>query len=181
VFTAGVSALGFLGFLDEVSFGERLFGLAMPLVGGLKIDAAHDGFELAYKMIRRSARDHEGSVYLLFAVTCLVVLVAAFRYGSKLTNAFAALIKHPPSILFMFSALLVLAAIIMDLQVIDFGAMFMTEDSFDLNAFEHSLTMSGESIVFMLEEIFELNAGVSLLLCCLSMRGRPDADSLSPH
>jgi hypothetical protein len=69
----------------------------------------------------------------------------------------------------------------MDLQVIDFGAMFMTEDSFDLNAFEHSLTMSGESIVFMLEEIFELNAGVSLLLCCLSMRGRPDADSLSPH
>jgi hypothetical protein len=38
---------GLFGFLDELSFGERMLGFQPPVVGGVKIDAVHDLLELA--------------------------------------------------------------------------------------------------------------------------------------
>ena len=42
-----VCGLGLLGFLDEVSFGQRVFDLTMPRYGEVSIDATHDVVELA--------------------------------------------------------------------------------------------------------------------------------------
>ena len=41
-----VGILGLIGFLDEISFGERLFDLTMPVIYEVKIDALHDFFYL---------------------------------------------------------------------------------------------------------------------------------------
>lgn len=40
-----VGLLCLVAALDEISFGERLFGFAAPVVGGVKIDGAHDLIE----------------------------------------------------------------------------------------------------------------------------------------
>jgi hypothetical protein len=40
-----VGALCLLAALDEISFGERIFGFVAPSVGGVKIDGAHDLIE----------------------------------------------------------------------------------------------------------------------------------------
>jgi hypothetical protein len=55
------SSLALLGFLDEISFGARLFGWSMPeMLGGGQFDGAHDLVILTYgwepKPIRSSSR-----------------------------------------------------------------------------------------------------------------------------
>ncbi|WP_162917441.1 hypothetical protein [Dongia deserti] len=45
------AGLGILGFLDEISFGARLFGWSMPeMTGGGEFDGAHDLFILTYRL-----------------------------------------------------------------------------------------------------------------------------------
>lgn len=39
-----VPVLGLVGFLDEISFGERVFHIRMPIVYGVKVDGFHDVF-----------------------------------------------------------------------------------------------------------------------------------------
>ena len=36
------SVFGLIAFLEELSYGERLFDIEMPVLSGMKIDAVHD-------------------------------------------------------------------------------------------------------------------------------------------
>jgi hypothetical protein len=47
-----IPVLSLICFLDEISFGERIFNLTMPTVYGKKIDAVHDLASVAFKIIR---------------------------------------------------------------------------------------------------------------------------------
>lgn len=51
VFLFIASSLGLLGFLDEISFGARLFGWSLPeMPGGGEFDGAHDVVILTYRL-----------------------------------------------------------------------------------------------------------------------------------
>jgi hypothetical protein len=60
VLTVGI---GVVGFLDELSFGERILGFEPPMVGGVRIDAVHDLLQL----LRRGAERSVGNVAVLWA------------------------------------------------------------------------------------------------------------------
>ncbi len=45
-----IPLISLLGFLDELSFGERIVNFQAPVIAGQKIDAAHDFFNLFYKV-----------------------------------------------------------------------------------------------------------------------------------
>ena len=43
--------LAIIGFLDEVSFGQRLFGFTPPMAGGTSLDGFHDLANMSKKII----------------------------------------------------------------------------------------------------------------------------------
>ena len=143
-----VSAVGLLGFLDEISFGERLFMLNMPIIGGKKIDAVHDLFELGYKGIKILTHSHAIFVYLLILIgggAIMAVTRVALKYRYKLIAIISNGYYKQTYILALFFASLVFAALIIDLGIIHNNALFT------------------------LEELLEMNAAMALLFSCLSL------------
>ena len=69
-----LAIFGLVGFLDEISFGRRMFPVPMPKSHGLTIDGVHDLFHLIKNVSRTSAyHPVETSVVLsilLIIITC---------------------------------------------------------------------------------------------------------------
>lgn len=141
-----ISALGLLGFLDELSFGERLFGFSMPRIAGVKIDAAHDFVDLGCKIFNKIICSHTMYVYLLAGIGGIVIM-AFSRYWSKLKNPISGIFRYPPYIFLLFFVVLIFSALLIDLEIMHYRGLVM------------------------LEELFEMNAAIALLFCCLSFSG----------
>lgn len=143
-----VTVLGLLGFLDELSFGERRFAFTMPSVGGVKLDAVHDLVELGYRAILNLAQAFPVPVVVLAAAFTLALGALAARYRHVLV---AALVGSRDRQAWMFAgmfAALLAAAIIIDLEIVDLGALYYVE------------------------ELCELTAAIALLFCALCFRTR---------
>lgn len=138
-----VALLGLVGFLDEISFGERIFDLTMPVVLGVKVDAAHDFVAIFYLFLK----DIFGLYGLVAIILGLGIIVAGlFLYQQKYSfrdltgNLFQTL---PGQFLVLFFFFL-FAATIIDLK----------EDYIPF---------------VIVEELFEMFAGFSLCLYSLSL------------
>ena len=73
-FLLAVALFGVLAFLDELSFGERLFDLEFPRILGTKLDSVHDLIFIGKKVIKGMTRNP----YLFTAI--LAVGFAAIGY-----------------------------------------------------------------------------------------------------
>jgi hypothetical protein len=141
-----VSAVSLLGFLDELSFGERLFELEMPRINGVKIDAAHDFFNLAYRVIMKLAATYPTYVILFISTGIIIAIVLLLKHKSKLTKIVTIIYHNQPFILALFFAILVFFSLVIDLDIVH------------------------NKILFMVEELFEMLAALALLMCCLSLQ-----------
>jgi hypothetical protein len=139
-----ISIWGLLAFLSELSFGERIFGLSMPWLAGVKLDGIHDLFALGYAVL--FVRPHSNVLYAAILAGIVVVLVGVcVRYRFRLMDTLSKVLHSPSYLLLVISAALILAAILLDLE----------------------LTRS--RALSMLEEVLEMNAGLALLLSALSL------------
>lgn len=77
-----VAFLGFLGFLDEISFGERLFDNNYPTLLGWEVNSAHDLIAVAY-LFFESIFGYQGTIALV--VAAVVAVLALFLYQDKYT------------------------------------------------------------------------------------------------
>ena len=64
----GFTTIALLGFLDEISFGERLFNLKMPKAGGTQIDGLHDLLNMTKKIVITNANFHPIATTVTLAV-----------------------------------------------------------------------------------------------------------------
>ena len=142
---AVLSAIGLLGFLEELSFGERLFNLSMPRIGPAKIDSLHDFFYVGHKGIIKLMNDSAAAASLFFASMCLFLLALGLRYRARLLRATFTVRKHPPYLLAIFFIVLAFTALVIDLHIFCYD------------------------FLFMIEEMFELNAALALIFCCFSI------------
>jgi hypothetical protein len=140
-----ISAVGLLGFLDELSFGERLFGFNMPQIHGVKIDAVHDFFILGCKAIKELTYSYPIYVFLFLGVGIIMVTIVTLKYSYELKETMSNIYHEPPFILALFFTTIVFSALVIDLKLVHHGALFMVE------------------------ELFEMNAAIALLFCCLSL------------
>lgn len=140
-----ISAVGLLGFLDELSFGEKIFGFKMPRFAGVKIDAAHDLFFLGYKLVKPRVLSHITYVYLLIGVGAIFSGIVTLKYRYKLMDIITNSYHKQTYILALLFAFLVFSALVIDLEIVD------------------------NNVLYMLEEIFEMNAAIALIFCCLSL------------
>lgn len=103
-----VAGLALIGALDEISFGERLFGLTMPRVAGYKIDGLHD-FAMLFNGV-----PWRGWLLLL---GLLAVAAWLLRDRLRVWLPVAAMrLREPPVALFALFALQLATAVMLDLR-----------------------------------------------------------------
>ncbi len=141
-----LAILGLVGFLDEISFGERLFGFSMPVVHGVKIDAVHDFLTLGFTVAVDFARADRSLAVVVAGVACAAAVTVVLGYRAWLRRFFSSSMHYPPYILLTFSATLIFVALVIDLQ------------------------LWPRRVLFMFEELFEMNAGLALLFAVLYVR-----------
>ncbi len=129
-----VPLLGLIGFLDELSFGQRFFGLKAQTIRGVNIDAVHDVLLLApdtYGVLL-------GFLLLTLSVLTLVVIP---KTRIRIRDAF----KRYPRLRFLpFFAAFGLAALALDLHLVFIRPPFFIylEEMFEMNAALALLFMS---------------------------------------
>ena len=142
LFMAG--GLGLLAFLDEISFGARLFGWPMPaMFGGGEFDGAHDLVILAYRLGSEADPIIIGAICLGVLVMALLCALRWHRRGD--VRAHRIVTEPAYGLLVLFVGGIAIASLL------DLGIGFLER-------------------LGPLEEVVEMNAGLALLLAVLSTR-----------
>ncbi|MEO0707199.1 MAG: hypothetical protein AAF050_16250 [Cyanobacteria bacterium J06649_5] len=151
--------LGLLLFLDELSFGEDIFGIEFFTLGGMKIDSLHDFISLFYKKAIIPVGGRDGLWYGVVGVIAITSFAVLIRFvhlhrhrfkRAELQQTLNRLNQTYPPLIFVAIAIgLGLLATTVDLRIVQFkGAKF-------------------------LEELFEMNAALALLLACFAIKIPP--------
>lgn len=110
---APLPLLALLAALDEVSWGERIFGLQRPSVGGERIDGVHDLFEIGLRaLLAHTAVPAVLALVLLLGAGLLWVVLRR----SRLLQRIRQLCAHWPAYGFLLGA----AVPILLAQVLDY-------------------------------------------------------------
>jgi len=113
-----ISAVGLLGFLDELSFGERLFGFNKPEIHGVQIDGVHDFFDLGYTVISELTYHYPIYVFLFLGASIIMVTIVTLKYSYELKETMSNIYHEPPIILASFFTILVFLALVIDLELV---------------------------------------------------------------
>lgn len=153
--------LGLIVFLDGLSFGEDIFGFNFLTIGGMKIDALHDFISLFFKKFILVENETGYGLPLLLTVitSALAILLGVFcrnYYSHKLSFHpnidLKKISRDNKALIFLgIAAFLGLLALTVDLRILQFrGAKF-------------------------LEELFEMNAALALLMARFSINTKLSA------
>lgn len=149
---AAASFISLLGFLDEISYGERIFGIKFPIILGEKVDGIHDlllvlRMFIGKEIFQRSDRHFAIIFLILSSLIFFIWFISLCRIKySKVVPSFSYLI-----LIFFFMVFLFIS------QMMDLGLSFYRE---------YVRNIYGATI----EEIFELFASLSLLFTCLLVK-----------
>ncbi len=146
VATRLLAAVCLLGFLDELSFGERLFRMRMPQLSGVKIDGAHDFFYVFAQEYWRGMQTHPAPVFLATLGIAAVAGWFVWRRREALVAVARNILRSPAYRLVGLGAVLVAVALVIDLDLVS------------------------HDLVFALEELAEMNAALALLFAGFAMR-----------
>lgn len=134
-----VPLAGLMGLADELSFGERLLRIDMPIVLGLKLDGFHDLVELG----RRVGLLGGAGVIIIFVLVVVGALLIAWR-SKRLGGIVKCVTEARWSLGFlMVAAGCILAAMLIDLRLGDASVFYR--------------------FFRFLEELLEANAALALL------------------
>ena len=141
-----LAAFGLVGFLDEISFGRRMFPVPMPKSHGLTIDGFHDVFHLIRNVARTNLAYHP--VETSIVISAFVITVACVWLNTKMIRqrVFAVLAKYE----------------IRDLAllIVLFVAVSQAIDTFEWRIFAYRTV----------EECLEFNAAAALMACSFKCR-----------
>ncbi len=141
-----IPLLGLVGFLDELSFGQRMFNLTMPKIYGVEIDAVHDFAELAYKVfINHSTYVLAVSALGVFCIVLFLIILKHHKYLDRIPDVIK---RYPPFVFVLSFIAFIFIALIYDL---------------------HTLIPRRGFFLFIFEELSELNAALALLFASFSI------------
>ncbi len=118
-----IPLMGLVGFLEELSYGERLFNINMPKMYGVKIDAVHDIFYLVYKVYCNAF------LYLFLVAFCILILSIVRK--CRIKRMFE---KYPRWRFLPFFVGFGLIALIIDLEIVTHHFLLYIEELFEMNA-----------------------------------------------
>ena len=162
----GIPLLGLIGFLDEISFGERIASFEYPEVYGARIASFHDAIDSIDHILYRSLK--YGDYLLLFLLSAILLvtsffivkLILKYRKNLRPNKILAFSEKHPPFRFLLISLGFILIAMMIDFDIIG----------------DH------RSAAFMfVEEIFEMNAALTFLFGALAIGSRQKPPDVRNH
>lgn len=142
LFTAAVCVLSLVGYLSEVSFGETVLEMEMPVVYGVKVDAAHDLVMLIYVILHDQIGKPGIAALVLLATVLLAIVI--WKKRSRLRKKTANIHRFAPGHYLGLFLLFLGTALVIDLK-------------------EHYVPYA------IAEELFELYAGIALCLYSASL------------
>ena len=126
-----LALLGLAGFLDEISFGQRLFCVKMPVMSGVQIDAVHDLIEWAVQQIRvRQLQYHATAGFSAVGALLLLFLAAKPRAARFVT----CVLSSPAAWYVGFAAVLLTMSTAIDVGTIVFGLGVYLEEALEMCA-----------------------------------------------
>lgn len=134
-----IPLLGLIGFLEEMSFGERLFHFEVPVMYGVRIDAVHDLINVLYAV----AKTETAPVWLIFLGVGLgffivYVLIAYHLYDYRVLARI--LNRYPPLGFVGLCGGLLVVAVLIDLEAVPYHFLNFVEELFE--------TMAALALVF---------------------------------
>ena len=139
-----VGILGLICFFEELSYGERMFGLSMPYIYDVKIDALHDFL----RVIRREMSQYEKvwPFVKLAVVTCAgLSIIPVVIYRRNLAKLLSRLFGSRS---FVFPVITIV--------------LILTSQFMDMGVWKHILSE-------IYEEVIEFSAAVALLFYPVSL------------
>ena len=127
-----VAVLALVCFLDELSYGERLFELGVPFVAGVKLDAVHDLVEIVASVSLQRL-----GPWLTLGLLAAMLSVAAWllvRRRSTLVLLAARSRHEEPIVLTALFICIAVVVILIDLGLVFSYALFALEEMLELNA-----------------------------------------------
>jgi hypothetical protein len=152
-----VPAASLLGFLEEISYGER-YSQSIPMINSQKdIDAFHDYFKIGYLFIQK--QENDSLAYIIAGASFLLILFSGYilvRYYQKQGYKKPTII-FGPLIFTLISASFILIALILDLNVLEIRNFTFIEE---LLEFLTALSLFFGAISIYKRIIFENQRGI---------------------
>lgn len=130
-----LSVVSMTGFLDELSFGARIIGFQPPMVMGTTLDAAHDLFYIGVKLVYKLTLNYPflmvPSMILGILLFTFILLKYRFRLMEEVKKFY---IFKPSFLLASFFIITLFLALVIDLGRIENEFLFLIEELFELNA-----------------------------------------------
>ena len=129
---AAISAVSFLAFLSEISFGERLLELEMPHAGGKQLDGVHDLLHMLQKILIVNYKYHPNETSIV-AITLLIASTGFIYTKRKLLGRLNSYLKKLKIRSLLISAI-ALAALsqLLDLNIIILRNGRLLEEALEL-------------------------------------------------
>ena len=132
--------LAIIGFLDEVSFGQRLIGFTPPMAGGTSLDGFHDLANMFRKIISINLQYHPTETFIVLSILLTSFLILAFKFKLKIYGAY----KHLKKLKLVYVVLSIILAIalsqMLDLKIINLSWSQCLEEILELIAILGLLT-----------------------------------------
>ena len=127
----GVAALGVIGALEELSYGQRVLEYSAPIIAGVEIDALHDFANVAFELLKQGYATNAALMATISAGCVGLLGYGAVRYGSRTIS----IVKgSQPLLILTFLAFLIATAALIDLEIVKFAFLRIYEEIFEMNA-----------------------------------------------
>ena len=118
----GIGLLMGIAFGDEISYGERLFGLSMPTIGETRFDGLHDIVQIVW--------DQKVVVVLMVVAAAAAIWKWRLPLAARLRSYLQVPALRAILMAFAFTGV----ALFLDLHIIEFPARHASEEYFELLA-----------------------------------------------
>ena len=126
--------LAIIGFLDEVSFGQRLIGFTPPMAGGTSLDGFHDLANMFMKIISVNLEYHPNQTFIVLATLLSSFLILILKFRSKIYRAYKHLKELKLVCVTLSITLAILLSQLLDLKVINLSWSTCLEEILELIA-----------------------------------------------
>lgn len=125
-----IPLLGLIGFLEELSWGHRIFHFKLPYLFGIHFDSLHDINMPLFKLLTEQG---ESPLYILLAIFFFVSLILLLKYHKHFLQIPEILRKYPSFGLIIIASSFLLSAQVFDLELAKPQFFEALEEIFEMN------------------------------------------------
>jgi len=179
--TLSIPVVCCMGFLDEVSFGQRLLGFEVPVLRRMPVDGLHDLFTIGYGVFETDNPRYK-ALYVLVPVVSLIVGIGLLRSSAGLRAAVGRvrgwLAAQPPYPFIVPALLFLFLALVLDLDLLERAWLVFVEELLELNV-AVALLFGGLSIATGRPTTRRSSAGADVVPAIVCSGGNPAAVTIT--